>query len=65
MDANLTQEYLKSILHYDPETGLWTWKVNRGRVKAGSLAGYVTNKNTDYEYKIAAIKYFGEFARTE
>lgn len=37
----LSQEYLKSILHYDPETGILSWKVDRRRVKIGQIAGYL------------------------
>jgi hypothetical protein len=35
----LNQETLKKYLTYDPETGLFRWKIARRRIKAGEVAG--------------------------
>ena len=39
----LTQERLKELLHYDNETGIFIWLINKGRTKKGDAAGTVKN----------------------
>lgn len=41
--SELTHEELTRLLDYDPETGVFRWKVDRkgrGNIKAGDVAGY-------------------------
>lgn len=37
----ITQEQLKELLHYCPETGVWTWLVSRGKARKGDEAGHI------------------------
>lgn len=46
----LTQERLKQLLHYNPETGVFTNRVPRGRVKAGDIAGWMGANGRRYVY---------------
>ena len=52
----LTQEKLKELLHYDPKTGLFHWKITKKGIRANKLAGH-KNYNGYIEICINYKKY--------
>jgi hypothetical protein len=77
---NLTAEYVRSILGYDMETGVFTWKVREdvppewNTRRAGDPPGYITDKgylsiginNSDYMgHRLAWLIVHGEWPSRE
>lgn len=49
-------ERLREVLHYDPETGVFTNKVKRGRAKVGEIPGD-SDKNGYKRMRLFAVEY--------
>lgn len=53
-----TQEKLNQILSYDPIMGILTWKIQpAGRIKIGSAAGFLHNRDGYRRVKIDGVAY--------
>lgn len=57
-DSTLSQEYLKQKIHYDPETGKFTWICRTRGVKIFSEAGNITK----FGYRVIMIDGKNHFA---
>lgn len=44
----ITHKELTSSLNYNPETGIFTWKIASGSASIGKVAGFKTNSQADY-----------------
>lgn len=60
----ITRAELLSVLVYTPETGVWTWLVDRGRARAGGPAGKINSNGyrvivyEGVEYRSAVLAWF-------
>ncbi len=76
--STLTAERLREIVNYDPDTGIFTWKIPRGyrgsRGKPGDRAGHFNHVlgyraigidgKTYYEHRLAILYLTGEWPKS-
>jgi len=72
--SKLTQDLLKELLNYNRTTGVFTWKVNRGRnAKIGNTAGSINSHGymqikisgkLHQSHRLAWLYEYGEFPET-
>lgn len=53
----MTQSELKELLHYEPATGIFTWLISKGNIKAGDVVG-VKGKYGHLYVKINGKNYY-------
>ena len=71
----LTQEFLKEILYYDSETGIFTWKIKKaqcaiigeraGSVNSGGYRKIMLNNKSYPEHQLAWMLFYGEHPNGE
>ena len=54
---NLTHERLLAALDYSPETGIFIWKISKGRVKGGDIA-CCHDKDGYIRIQLDGVRYF-------
>lgn len=52
----LTVETFREFIHYDPETGVFTWIKDKGTARAGDVAGAVSEANGYRQLCFAGLK---------
>lgn len=59
MFNSLSQVELKSQLHYDPDTGIWTWlaPLKHSKMKPGDIAGRITQAER-WQIRLAGEFYY-------
>ena len=73
MRNDLSAEYLRSLLSYDPATGEFIWLIRRGGIKKGTVAGKL-HRGTGYRaikidgvgysaHRLAWLHHYGEWPK--